>query len=200
MTSPPPAPSLASKWRKTLLRVVLPAAVAVAVSTNTGELLGLAAPPAAGNAALSISTPGSGASVLSIPNLRPGDTKAYKMTIENSGSVPFTYALSVAAQPGKSSVLDTNAALGLQLKVERCNSAFASCSAPLYNGRIVVTNLDLGGPDNLPGPGSPKGLKKGSKDYLRLTASLPSGAGNAFQGKTSVLDLTWTATQATGGA
>ena len=54
-------------------------------------------------------------------------------------------------------------------------------SAPVVGSNLALSNLSA--------------LTAGSTDHLRVTLTLPSGAGNTFQNQTSVIQYAFTGTQ-----
>jgi hypothetical protein len=123
---------------------------------------------------------------MTLSAMKPGDSIVRNVTISNTGSLDATYTLATSATT--SSVLDTDATNGLQLLVKRCDSGFTTCGTTVYSGAIVTTAVSMG--VTLAG--------SSGKDYLQLTVSLPSSAGNSFQNKSSTISFTWTATQTAG--
>ena len=136
-------------------------------------------------------------------SLRPGDTSAAYTTVHNDGNLAFTYSLTIdretppAPTPSPTpSILDTNTTDGLQLQVLRCDPLNPTlCTEIVYAGPAVMTT-PAGGPDAVGAGGAQQGLAPGSQDYLELRFTLPASAGNAFQGASSVLRFSWTATEA----
>jgi hypothetical protein len=111
-------------------------------------------------------------------------------------------AVSLTVSAPTSSVLDTDTTDGLQLTVESCGSAWTeSGTAPAYTyscpggaTNLVASRPVVGTGMSLAGVG----LTTGSTSHLRVTLSLPTSAGNAFQGKSSVLSFAFTGVQRAG--
>ncbi len=135
--------------------------------------------------------------------LVPGDTAQRSFNLSNTGSTNFSaVAMTSAASP--SSLLDTDATDGLQMVVDKCSVAWTeSGSSPAFtytcsgttttiisSRAIVGSNLSMAGLAALTSSGT---------DYLRLTLTLPSGAANTFQGLSSTLTYTFTASQVAAG-
>ncbi len=130
----------------------------------------------------------------------PGDSLTRAVNLVNSGTSPLgSVALSTtAATP---SILTTNLTNGLQMAVKSCAVAWTqggTASAPTYTcssgekllaSGPAVTNITLA---------NPASLTPGGTDYLTFTVSLPTGAGDSFQGQSAALSLTFTGTQRTG--
>ena len=124
--------------------------------------------------------------LVNITNLVPGDTAQRVVHITNGGNTGFTYA--AAGSAVASTLLWTDATFGLQAAVYRCNN----CTTPansVYSGALK----------NLVIPASGTVAAAGS-DYLTFVFSLPSTAGNTFQGLTQDFTVTYTATQLAGAA
>jgi len=132
----------------------------------------------------------------------PGDSLTRAVNLVNSGNVALgsvTLSTSVATP----SVLTTDVSNGLQLAVK-------SCSVPwTQGGTASAATYTCGATERLLGSGpavanivlnSPASLAAGSTDYLTFSVSLPGSAGNAFQGQSAALSLTFTGTQRTGTA
>ena len=126
----------------------------------------------------------------------PGDSISRAVDLRNDGSAALSQVrvLTVATA---SSLLDTQAT-GLRLAVTLCSGAWSQggiATAPTYTCAGGVRTLyDGTAVQNaaLPGVAS---LDPGAVDHLLLTFSLPSAAGNEFQGQSSTLSLTFQGTQ-----
>lgn len=102
-------------------------------------------------------------------------------------------------------MLDTDATNGLQLAIDRCSvpwtesgtspaftyTCSGTTSTVLATRPVIGSNLAL---SNL------SALTAGATDHLRVTLSFPSSAGNTFQGVSSAITYTFTATQRAGTA
>ncbi|MGE3910098.1 MAG: hypothetical protein AB7K36_12140 [Chloroflexota bacterium] len=129
--------------------------------------------PQPGYVVIQTDAPASGA--MSLANMRPGACATRQIIVSNVGSLPFTtYSLSTSAS-GTATVLWTDPLNGLQLRVQRNATV-------LYDGAIAVTGLDLGA-----------ALQPGESDTITLDICLPPQAGNAAQGQSQTITLTWTA-------
>ena len=137
---------------------------------------------------------------VAVSDMAPGDTAQRSVDLVNSGSIALSgVSLTTAASP--SSVLDTDAVNGLQIAVDRCSAAWTeSASAPytyscsgtvssvLASRPVIGAGLALANLSSL-APGA------ANTDHLRVTLSLPAGADNTFQGKSSTITYTFTGTQ-----
>lgn len=129
----------------------------------------------------------------------PGDTIQRSVDLINSGSLNLA-SLNLTTTATTSSLLDTDATNGLQMAIDKCSVAWTesgvapaytytcsgTTSAVLASTPVIGSNLTL---SNL------TALTAGSTDHLRVTLTLPSGAGNTFQGLTSTIQYTFTGTQ-----
>lgn len=136
-------------------------------------------------------------------NVAPGDTIQRAVDLSNTGTIDYS-GVTVATTATTSSLLDTDATLGLQMSIDKCSVAWTetalatggytyACSGTLTNvlaSRPVITAATAMSPLS--------SLTAGSTDRLRVTLTLPTGATNAFQGITSTIAYTFTATQRAG--
>ena len=131
----------------------------------------------------------------------PGDTIQRSFDLINQGSLNLA-SITLTTTATASSLLDTDATNGLQMVIDRCTLAWTEAgTAPAYTytcsgtttavlasravigSALALSNLT----DLITGPSGP--------DHLKLTLTLPSGAGNTFQGLTSTLTYSFNATQ-----
>jgi spore coat-associated protein N len=97
-----------------------------------------------------------------------------------------------------SSVLDTDAANGLQLAVDRCSAAWTESASAPYTYTCAGTVSAVLASRPVVGAGmalANLSLAAGGVDHLRVTLALPAAADNAFQGKSSTITYTFTGTQ-----
>ena len=132
----------------------------------------------------------------------PGDSLTRAVNLVNSGNVALgSVALNTTVTTP--SILTTDTTNGLQLAVKSCSvpwtqagtatAATYTCSSGervLASGP-AVSNLTLS---------NPASLAAGATDYLTFAVSLPTTAGNPFQGQSAALSLVFTGTQRTGTA
>jgi hypothetical protein len=134
-------------------------------------------------------------------NVAPGDTIERTVDLSNTGSLDLaSIDLTTTASP--SSALDTDTTNGLQMVIQNCDQAWTEAgSSPAYtytcggsttsvfaSAPVITSNTAL---NNL------TALTSGDTDHLLLTLTLPSSADNTFQGDTSTIDYSFTATQRT---
>ena len=135
-------------------------------------------------------------------NIAPGDTMQRAFNLSNTGNIDFAGAPTLTTTASPSSLLDTDASNGLQMVIDKCTAAWTESGPPytytcsgtttsvlatraLIGSSIALSNLA----DLIPNSTGP--------DYLRLTLTLPSGAGNTFQGLSSTITYSFNATQRT---
>ena len=137
---------------------------------------------------------GTGASLIAA-----GDSMQRAIDLNYAGSVDMGSAtLTTSASP--SSTLDTDTTDGLQLAIDKCSVAWTESGPPytyicggststvLASQALIGSNVAL---SNLT-------LTAGTTDHLRVTVTLPSTAGNAFQNLSSTVGYTFTGVQRAG--
>lgn len=130
-----------------------------------------------------------------------GDTIQRVVKLSNTGTIGWASA-ALTTSATTSSLLDTDATNGLQLVVDKCSVAWVEAgTAPAYTytcpstatqTNVIASRAVIG--SNL-ALGSLGALTAGGSDYLRVTMTLPSTAGNTFQGKSSTVQFAFTGTQ-----
>ena len=128
-----------------------------------------------------------------------GDTMQRSVTLSNTGTIDLSgVTLTTTASP--SSLLDTDATDGLQMVIEKCSVAWTEGgSAPGYTytcggstTTVLASRAVIGATLALSSLAS---LTAGGADNLRITLTLPSTAGNTFQGLSSTVSYAFTGTQ-----
>jgi hypothetical protein len=127
--------------------------------------------------------------------LVPGDSVTQAVDLTNRGTSALGSVTLTTTATG-SSVLTTNATDGLQLTLKSCAVAWSAANV-CSSGETVLSTGAAVSDRTLAGPAA---LNPGGTDYLAFTVSLPTTAGNAFQGQSTTLSLTFTGTQRTGTA
>ena len=131
--------------------------------------------------------------------LVPGDTVQRSFDLNNTGNQDLaSLALTTSASP--SSLLDSDGTNGLQMVIDRCADAWTEGgTAPAYTytcpsgaTTIVSSRPVIGSNISLAGLSA---LTAGQGDHLRVTLTLPSSAGNTFQGLSSTISYAFTGTQ-----
>jgi hypothetical protein len=136
-------------------------------------------------------------------NLVPGDTLQRAVDITNNGSAGTSSVGSVTlTTTGSGTLLDTDATNGLQMVIDKCSVAWTE-SGPPYTytcggttSSVLASRAVIGANMALSNMSS---VTAGNTDHLRVTLTLPSGAGNTFQGLSDTLNYTFTANQRTAG-
>ena len=185
---------------------VVGAAAAVAgmgtFGTFTDSTAPLNASVTSGTLSLDLNATNSTASLpMNATGFVPGDTISRSVDLANTGNLAFA-GISMASTATTSSLLDTDKVNGLQLSVKSCpvnwtesltnGVATYTCSGTttnVVNSGAAVTSATLTGIAS---------LNAGGTDHLVVTLTLPAGADNTFQGKTSALSISFTGTQKTG--
>jgi hypothetical protein len=99
-----------------------------------------------------------------------------------------------------SSLLDTDAVNGLQMVIDKCSVAWTESAAP-YTYTCSGTTSSVVASRAVVGSAVALGnltLTSNTDNYLRVTLTLPSAAGNTLQNQSSVINYAFTATQRNG--
>jgi len=130
-------------------------------------------------------------------DLVPGDSLARTVTLTNTGtSALSTVSLGLTARTA--GILTTDTTHGLQLTVASCTVPWTETAGPTHT--CSGTTAPAAGPTAAVGDHPldvTAVLTPGGAEHLLVTLTLPTTAGNAFQGQTSTLDLTFTGVQRT---
>jgi predicted ribosomally synthesized peptide with SipW-like signal peptide len=133
-------------------------------------------------------------------NIVPGDTMQRSVDLTSSSSDPLG-SLSLTTSAAPSSLLDTDAANGLQMTITSCSVPWTEAgTSPAFTytcsgsqATVVATRAVVG--SNIALTGLNALTSANSTDHLRVTLSLPATAGNTFQGLTSTISYAFTGTQ-----
>jgi spore coat-associated protein N len=197
--------------------------MAISMKTTSGKLLASAALVATAAAVAGLGTFGSftdstaaetdvtagtvkinlanGTAGMDVPatGVLPGDTIERLATLSNGGNQNLASVTLTTSDPAATpSALSTNVTSGLQLKVENCAQAWTgsagsyTCLAQGGATTVLASAPILGANRNL---GTLASRTTGGTDYLKVTATLPSGADNTFQGLSSTIKFDFTGTQ-----
>lgn len=154
-----------------------------------------------GTVAIALGPTGTAYYSADVTGLVPGDSVQRALKVSNTGDAQIG-SVTLTTLATASSVLDSDTANGLKMKIESCSVPWAETSASsrtytcsgttssVYDGPII-TSKNLGIKDT---------LNAGNDSYLRFTGSLPTSADNTFQGKSSTIKFTFDATQRAGKA
>jgi len=131
----------------------------------------------------------------------PGDTVQRVVKLNNTGSQNLA-SVTLTTAATTTSVLDTDATNGLQLKIDSCSTAWTEGGAsPAYTytcsgttRSVLASRAVIGTAMALSNLSS---LTAGTSDNLKVTLTFPSGADNTFQNKSSVIGFTFDALQRT---
>lgn len=167
---------------------------------------------ASGTVAIALGSAGTADNRLTIgaSGLVPGDTVQRRVKLSNASGNENLASVTLTTTASTSSLLDTDATNGLQMKIEKCGGAVGwtesatpytyTCdsvvagdnlgtrSAVLANRAIIGSGLSLSGMS---------AVTAGTTDDMVVTVSLPSTADNTFQTKSSTILYTFTGTQRT---
>ena len=130
---------------------------------------------------------------VAVTAMAPGDTSKRVIDLVNQSSTNLT-SIALTTTPALSSLLDSDEVNGLQMTVTRCSVAWSESGPPLdytcsgTETTVVAFRLVIG--SSLPLPASPA-LTAGQTDHLLVTMTLPTSAGNAFQGAESSITFTF---------
>jgi hypothetical protein len=184
---------------------VLGAAAAVAGMGTFGAFTDSTAPlnatVATGTLSLDLNSTNSTATLpMTAAGFVPGDSISRSVDLVNSGLVGFG-SISMTSTATASSLLDTDTANGLQLAIKSCSTPWTesvTAGVATYACSGTTSTLVTGPAVTQPTLSNLASLNPAGIDRLVVTLSLPATADNTFQGKTSSLSLTFTASQKTG--
>ena len=136
--------------------------------------------------------------VLGASLLAAGDTVQRAVNIKDTGSIDLV-DVKVTTTASPTSLLDTDATNGLQMVIDKCSVAWTEAgTSPAYTytcsgttSSVVASVAVIGANRTL----NNLTLTAGSDNFLRVTLTLPSAAGNTFQGLSSTIQYSFTGTQ-----
>jgi spore coat-associated protein N len=134
--------------------------------------------------------------------LAPGDTIQRSVDLTNSGSLDLASVTLTTTAP-TSSLLDTDATNGLQMVIDKCSQAWTEAGPPYTytcggtTSSVVASRAVIGSNLSLSNLGA---TTAGATDHLRVTLTLPSGAGNTLQNQSSTISYAFTGTQRAAGS
>ena len=160
-----------------------------------------------GTLSINLAQPGGSVAIpVSTTGFVPGDSMTRAVNLINDGGSALGSVALTAQVTSVANVLTTDAVNGLQLAVKGCSVAWTqggTPTAPTYTcagtERTVLTTAVANAGGSVPLT-SPASLAAGGVDNLVFSISLPTTAGNTFQGKSATLRLTFTGVQRTGTA
>jgi spore coat-associated protein N len=136
---------------------------------------------------------------VAVEKLLPGDSVEKFATLSNTGNSDLnTVTLTTAATVD--SLLTSDATNGLQVAIESCTTAWTAVAAgpDTCSGTktvVLAKSAIIGKGTALTGLSS---ITARAADNLKISTSLPTSAGDSFQGLTSTIGFTFDATQRTG--
>lgn len=156
-----------------------------------------------GTVSINLAQPGGAVAIpATVSGFVPGDSMSRAVNLSNNGTSALS-SLTLTDQSTATNALVTDLTNGLQLSVKTCSVPYTqngttaptyTCSGTersLYSGPAVVTNQALTGLNS---------MNAGGIDNLAFTISLPTTAGNTFQGLSAPLSITFTGVQRNGSA
>ena len=135
----------------------------------------------------------------------PGDSMTRAVNLINYGGAALGSVSLQATVPSALNELSTDATNGLQLAVKACSVAWTqggTSAAPTYTcggTERTILSAPVANTGNV-ALDNPASLAAGGTDHLTFSVSLPTSAGNSFQGKSASLSLTFVGTQRAGTA
>ena len=137
-------------------------------------------------------------------NVVPGDTMQRAFNLSGGNSTSPLGSVTLTSVASTSSLLDTEATDGLQVKIEKCSlptgwveagvapaytytCPLGTVSTVMAERPVIGSNVSVTGLDSL--------STAGATDALRMTLTLPSAAGNNLQDQASTIAFTFTGTQ-----
>ena len=131
--------------------------------------------------------------------LVPGDTVSRVVTLSNTGDQPLA-GIGLTTTASKSSKLDTDAVMGLQLQVDACSLPWTEAgTTPNYTytctgtkSAVLASRPVIG---STPSLGNLNALTNGKADNLLVKMTLPDAADNSFQTLASTISFIFTGTQ-----
>jgi hypothetical protein len=151
------------------------------------------------DATLSLALGSTSTLTTAVSGLVPGDTMARAFTLANTSTPGSLGTVTFAVTGTGGNALVTDATNGLQVALQECSVAWSAGTVPTCSG--TTTSLlastavaSLGTAQTI---GS---LATVATHYLMATVTFPVSAGNTFQGLSTTLTYTFTATQRTGTA
>ena len=194
---------------KVLLTLAVLAAGATAVGAGTYASFtssATAGPLTVSSGTQTLSVPAAGATnrmTVSASNIVPGDTMQRAVNLTNSGNVNLS-AITLTSAASVSSALDTDATNGLQVAIDRCSVAWTEAGvSPAYTytcggatSVVLASRAVIGSGVALSNLTT---TTAGNTDYLRVTLTFPSAAGNTLQTQSSTINFTFNGAQRTAG-
>ncbi len=134
---------------------------------------------------------------LTMTNMAPGDTLTAGITVQNAGTLAERYAMSIKTDDAASDTLAGQLAYTVKAGVTTCTTAgFGSSGTEIYTGPLASSAGTKVIGDNTSGSqAGDRTLSAGASENLCMQVSLPLATGNAFQGKTANVTMTFDSEQ-----
>jgi spore coat-associated protein N len=159
----------------------------------------------AGTVSVQVGATGTSANRLTVgaTGVMPGDTIQRSVDLSSTGSTAAGLsAITLTTSASPSSLLDTDATNGLQVAIDSCSLPWVEAGAPAYTYTCAGTTQSVLASRPVIGTDLAlshlTSLTSGNTDHLRVTMTLPSTAGNSFQGISSGIGFVFTGTQRAG--
>lgn len=157
-------------------------------------------------ASITLGLEGTGASnslTVGATNIVPGDSMAREVVLADTGSAGIGTITLAVSSPSNNLLVKAS---GLQVAVQTCSTTWTATSLPdggyAYSCSSTTSTLVSAQPvaslSSIVLPGI--SLTPDHPQAIVVTATLPSSAGNSYQGLSATLDYIFTATQSPGGA
>lgn len=190
--------NLSSTSSKVLASAALLAAAAgvAGLGTYGGFTTSTSASTAVDAATVTLSGADTGNLNIQAEKVLPGDTMERTFKLVNGGTADLT-AISLTTAGTSSNVLTTDTTHGLQVQIDRCPVEWTgsgtgpyTCGTPSQATSVLAKRAVIGQSMPLTGLTS---TTVGKTDFLRVTLTLPSTAGNTFQGVSNSVGFTFDA-------
>jgi hypothetical protein len=155
-----------------------------------------------GTVSIALGAAGTAANRFSVAatGLVPGDTVQRGVTLTNAAGNQALSSIVLTTTATTTSKLDSDATLGLQLKIDSCSTAWTETgTAPAYayscsgtTKSVLASRAVIGSSVALSNLAA---LAANNVDNLVVTLSFPAAADNTFQNQSSVVSFTFTGTQ-----
>lgn len=121
---------------------------------------------------------------LDVGNMKPGDSAAAALPVQNKGTLPFAYRVTTTA------TTSNNFASALTVKITAGtvsgSGTTATCSGPILLGPATIASSPVLSRND--------GLQAGDAETLCIAIGLPSGTANAAQGQSTTVNFAFAAT------
>jgi hypothetical protein len=136
--------------------------------------------------------------LITLSNMAPGDQFTAPITISNTGSLPFRYAVTSVATNTDAKSLMSQLDLTIKSGVTACtNGGFATDGTSVYAAADLgsVAGINVVGDPTQGAQSGDRTLASAGSEVLCFNVKLPSDSGNAFQDATTTATFTFAAEQ-----